>query len=104
MNPSIKNLLRMSEAEKRYWPMIVQMRTTEWSELDKLTAVQLCRDLSIIEEMARADVSTDLIQSLCRQVWEYARMLKLNPSKATAREEGTPQRIVTAIFEGFNAA
>ena len=98
MIKKVKPLLPLFDAERLYWPVLVERMTTEWSQLENLFACQMCKDLAFIAEFAREHPVDDFMRSLCRRIYETAERLNLDQS--TTKRDTPQQRLLCALFEG----
>jgi len=89
--------LPLFKSERLYWPVLVERKTTEWSELENLFACAMCKDLALIEELAREYPVNELMRDVCRRIYEAAELLKLD--RDTTKRDSAPQRLVSAFFE-----
>ena len=98
-----KPLLKLSHTAQAYWRVIVDKKTTEWSEADNLVACAMSRDLELLEDLAR--MKGDGLEDICRRVYEGSLLLKLSRATVTAlakMTKRTPQQeIIEIIQEGI---
>lgn len=99
MNAKKRPLLKLSKSERRYWPIITAISAAEWSDADNLVAAQMCRDLGMLEELARSDIGAKLMPDVCRRVHECAQLLKLSEAGA-AKRTSTQAKIIATILRG----
>ena len=99
MNAETNPKLKLTKLEKKYWMLLVEKSTSEWSDVDSLMASQMCRDLAFIEELARGQADDDLISGTCRRVFEGSQFLKLD-CISTSRNPNTQRKVVETIFKG----
>lgn len=92
-------VMRLDEAERSYWALLVALRHGTWSSLDNLMACQVCRDLAFLEGLAREYPDVPIIGDCCRRAHEGLQRLKLDRGMIFTRR--TPQaKIVHAILAG----
>lgn len=100
MNAEATPKMKLTRLEKKYWLILVEKSTAEWSDIDALMASQMCRDLALVEELTRADAENNLIADMCRRIFEGANLLNLDRATAT-RNPNTQRKIVETIFKGI---
>lgn len=116
---------KLTREQRRYWPVVLgAKRPGAWTESDLIFAVQLCRDMAAIEQLARDMVGEDLIyedkrgvkrphpgqalqEQLCRRAASLARLLQIHSAATNGlshhqRDKNATQRKIGAIV--FEAA
>ena len=93
----MKPLLKLSKAEKLFWPILTNAQTTPWSDTENMMASQMCRDLGTIEEIAQADCGENLLPEICKRIYEGSQLLNLNSPTGNT----TQHKIVQTIFAGI---
>lgn len=92
-------LMRLDEAERGYWALLVALRNATWTNSDNLIACQVCRDLAFLEGLAREYPDAPIMADTCRRAHEGLRRLSLDRGMIFTRR--TPQaKIVHAILDG----
>lgn len=90
-------IFNLTPGEKRFWEVLISMKTREWEDGDNYIASQLCRDFATMERIARLNSADHLLELLCKRTNESARILNLDPARCPAELIGQQRNIVTAV-------